>query len=170
MGNIEKWIQETVGEASDREIAKLAGIGQSTLSRQRREGTVTVETAVKIARAFQVSVIPALLAMKVVSEEDIRLFTADVALQDATDESLAAEVLRRMKAGSELMAQPISEVERKLSAVHSVTPDNSKFEQMGTPDVDAKQYDEDAILDGINAGTEKFAAQEATDPLEENYT
>lgn len=170
MGNIEKWIRETVGDASDREIAKLAGLGQSTLSRQRREGTVTVETAVKIARAFQVSVIPALLTMEIVSEEDIQLFTSEASLKDATDESLAAEVLRRMKAGSELMSQPISEVEKKLSVVNSVTPNNSKFEQTGAPNVEGKQYDEDAILDGINAGTEKFAAQEATDPLDENYT
>lgn len=51
-----------------------------------------------------------------------------------------------------------------------VTQLRPRIEQTGAPSVDAKQYDEDAILDGINAGTEKFAAQEATDPLDENYT
>ncbi|OOG30803.1 hypothetical protein BKD86_0212070, partial [Corynebacterium diphtheriae] len=75
MERIELWIRKTVGNASDREIGKLANIGQSTLSRQRRDGTVTVETAVKIARAYQVSVVPALLALDVLTEFDLKAFS-----------------------------------------------------------------------------------------------
>ena len=62
MTSINEWIDLVTDRSSDREIARLAQIGQSTLSRQRRDTTVTVETAVKIARAYQVSVIPALIA------------------------------------------------------------------------------------------------------------
>lgn len=116
MKQVETWIQETVGEASDREVAKLAGLGQSTLSRQRRDGTVTVDTVVAIARAYQVSVIPALLALGVVTEQDIISFSARARLEDASDEEIADEVLRRMKAGSELMEAPISTVEVYLQS------------------------------------------------------
>ncbi|CAB0629763.1 hypothetical protein [Corynebacterium diphtheriae] len=99
MERIELWIRKTVGNASDREIGKLANIGQSTLSRQRRDGTVTVETAVKIARAYQVSVVPALLALDVLTEFDLKAFSTSSGIMDASDEDLVAEILRRMKAG-----------------------------------------------------------------------
>lgn len=114
MEKVETWIRETIGDASDREVAKLSGLGQSTLSRQRRDGTVTVETLVGIARAYQVSVIPALIALGVVTEKDIMIFSAQSRLSDASDEELADEVLRRMRSGSELMNAPISSVEKSL--------------------------------------------------------
>ncbi|ESU59388.1 hypothetical protein D881_01885 [Corynebacterium ulcerans NCTC 12077] len=116
MERIELWIRRTVGNASDREIGKLAQIGQSTLSRQRRDGTVTVETAVKIARAYQVSVIPALIALDVVTEDDLKEFAMDAAIEDADDDTLGREVIKRMKQGSALMAMPIGEAENQLEA------------------------------------------------------
>lgn len=166
MERIELWIRRTVGNASDREIGKLAQIGQSTLSRQRRDGTVTVETAVKIARAYQVSVIPALIALDVVTEDDLKEFAMDAAIEDADDDTLGREVIKRMKQGSVLMAMPIGEAENQLEARRSAK--RSENSPATPPHVATPDYD--AILDGINAGTEKIAAQKATDPLEENYT
>ncbi|VZH84154.1 hypothetical protein [Corynebacterium rouxii] len=166
MERIELWIRRTVGNASDREIGKLAQIGQSTLSRQRRDGTVTVETAVKIARAYQVSVIPALIALDVVTEDDLKEFAMDAAIEDADDETLGREVIKRMKQGSALMSMPIGEVENQLEARRNAKL--SRNSPATPPHVTTPDYD--SILDGINAGTEKIAAQKATDPLEENYT
>lgn len=163
MERIELWIRKTVGNASDREIGKLANIGQSTLSRQRRDGTVTVETAVKIARAYQVSVVPALLALDVLTEFDLKAFSSSSGIMDASDEDLVAEILRRMKAGQADWAEkPISELDTRRNAKRG---NNSPT---APPHVTEPDYD--AILDGINAGTEPIAAQKATDPLEENYT
>lgn len=163
MERIELWIRKTVGNASDREIGKLANIGQSTLSRQRRDGTVTVETAVKIARAYQVSVVPALLALDVLTEFDLKAFSTSSGIMDASDEDLVAEILRRMKAGqADWAKKPISELDTRRKAKRG---NNSPT---APPHVTEPDYD--AILDGINAGTEPIAAQKATDPLEENYT
>lgn len=163
MERIELWIRKTVGNASDREIGKLANIGQSTLSRQRRDGTVTVETAVKIARAYQVSVVPALLALDVLTEFDLKAFSTSSGIMDASDEDLVAEILRRMKAGqADWVEKPISELDTRRKAKRG---NNSPT---APPHVTEPDYD--AILDGINAGTEPIAAQKATDPLEENYT
>ena len=154
MTSINEWIDLVTDGSSDREIARLAQIGQSTLSRQRRDTTVTVETVVKIARAYQVSVIPALVALGIVTEADISDFASNAALQDATDTALADEVLKRMRAGSKLMNAPISQVVEITGHQNHPAP---------------AEPDYDAIVDGINAGTEKFAAQKATEPLEEHW-
>lgn len=160
MTSINEWIDLVTDRSSDREIARLAQIGQSTLSRQRRDTTVTVETAVKIARAYQVSVIPALIALDIVTESDISDFASSASLQDATDVALADEVLKRMRAGSELMNAPISQVVKVTEHPH----------QLKNLHEDHSEPDYDAIVDGINADTEKFAAQKSTPPLEEHFT
>lgn len=162
MDKIEKWIRQTVGNASDREIARLADIGQSTLSRQRRDGTVTVETAVKIARAYQVSVVPALLAMDVLTEFDLKAFSTSNGVLDASDEELISEILRRMKAGQADWAhQPISQLESDLDQ-RRAERSNTSAQQVHTPD-----YDQ--LITDINSGKEQVAAQEATEPLEEHH-
>lgn len=162
MSRIEQWIRRTVGNASDREIARLAEIGQSTLSRQRRDGTVTVETAVKIARAYQVSVIPALLALEVLTEFDLKAFATSNGIMDASDEDLIAEVLRRMKAGQADWAhEPISELDEKCR-------DRKLKASESTPDVAAPDYD--ALIERINSGEEKVAAQKRTESIEESWS
>jgi DNA-binding helix-turn-helix protein len=100
--SIEQWIYETIGSDSLRQAALLASLSPATLSRQLTNKSVTVETAVKIARAYQVSVIPALMALDIMTENDIAEFASEAAIQDASDEVLSTEVLRRMKTGSAL--------------------------------------------------------------------
>lgn len=104
MEGVVQWIRETIGDDSLRQAANLAGLSPATLSRQVANESVTVETAVKIARTYQVSVIPALIILNVVTEDDIARFASKAAVQDATDETLSTEVLRRMKIGSEFTA------------------------------------------------------------------
>jgi hypothetical protein len=163
--SIDQWIYETIGSDSLRQAASLASLSQATLSRQLTNKSVTVETAVKIARAYQVSVIPALMALDIVTENDISEFASEAAIQDASDEILSAEVLRRMKAGSALINAPIDEVEQHL-AEHKRRKAN-KLKPEPKPDV-STEMDHDAIIEQINAGKVKFAAQKHTPPLEEN--
>ena len=165
MISIDQWIYETIGSDSLRQAASLASLSQATLSRQLTNKSVTVETAVKIARAYQVSVIPALMALDIVTENDISEFASEAAIQDASDEILSAEVLRRMKAGSALINAPIDEVEQHL-AEHKRRKAN-KLKPAPKPDV-STEVDHDAIIEQINAGKVKFAAQKHTPPLEEN--
>ena len=113
--SIDQWIYEIIGSDSLRQAASLASLSQATLSRQLTNKSITVETAVKIAHAYQVSVIPALMALNIVTENDIAEFASEATIQDASDEALSAEVLQRMKAGSALIDAPIDEVEQHLA-------------------------------------------------------
>lgn len=125
---------------------------------------MTVETVVKIARSYQVSVIPALIALDVLNEYDMKSFSSTSSVLEATDEELVAEILRRMKAGSaEWVDQPISVVENDLVA-------RRQRSNNATSDVRGDDYDDDALIDRINAGIEPIAAQKRTEPLDENYT
>lgn len=118
MTTAEQWIRQTTGDISLRKVATEAGISQATLARQIREDTLTAESVVKIARAYGVSVVSGLQAIGVITEDDVMPAAIEKALQDATDEQLADEVLRRMKAGSEIYDRPISEV----GTVHTLKP------------------------------------------------
>ncbi|WP_407107821.1 helix-turn-helix domain-containing protein [Rhodococcus aetherivorans] len=118
MTSPEQWIRQTVGDTSLRKVASEAGISQATLARQIREGTLTAESVVKIARAYGVSVADGLQAIGVLTEDDVLPTSVEKALREASDEQLADEVLRRMKAGSEIYDRPISEV----SNVHTLKP------------------------------------------------
>ena len=91
--SIDQWIYETIGSDSLRQAASLASLSQSTFSRQLTNKSITVETAVKIAHAYQVSVIPALMALDIVTENNIAEFASETTIQDASDEVLSAEVL-----------------------------------------------------------------------------
>jgi hypothetical protein len=53
-------------------------------------------------------------------------------------------------------------------AKHSVSDLDSRREAKATAESD--EVDDDAIIAGIAAGTEKYAAQKRTPPLEENFT
>lgn len=52
-------------------------------------------------------------------------------------------------------------------AKHSVSDLDARREAKAA--TESAEPDYDAIVDGINAGTEKFAAQKATEPLEEHW-
>ncbi|MDO4630848.1 MAG: helix-turn-helix transcriptional regulator [Corynebacterium sp.] len=163
MSDINSWIDRTTNSASDREIARKIDLSQSTLSRQRRDDTVTADTAVKIARAYHVSAIPALIALDIIADSDIETFFSEAQFENVSDIQLATEVLRRMKTGqAKIMDQPISEIERKVSTLES----HRERLRRDEPD----EIDHDVIIAGINAGTEKYAAQKTTPPLEEHFT
>ncbi|WCZ37827.1 hypothetical protein [Corynebacterium jeddahense] len=117
MTKFEQWLSSFRGHDSDRQIALNSGLPPTTLARQLREETVTVETAVKIARAYQVSAVPGLLALDILIEQDLEGYAAQMKMELLSDEQLAAEVLKRMKRGSEVWNRPISHVEDDLKQI-----------------------------------------------------
>ncbi|MCX7542330.1 hypothetical protein OS128_05315 [Corynebacterium sp. P5848] len=133
MDSIEQWFSETSGGDSQRQVAINSGVPIPTLARQMREGTLSVDTVVKISRAYQVSAIPPLMHLGVLTEEDVQMFAAGESLADASDEALAGEVLRRMKLGSDLMDAPISTVRERLGAIHTIHGDVDPAELEGLP-------------------------------------
>lgn len=136
MTKFEQWLSSFRGHDSDRQIALNSGLPPTTLARQLREETVTVETAVKIARAYQVSAVPGLLALEVLVEQDLEGYAAQVKMELLTDEQLAAEVLKRMKRGSELWDRPISQVDDDLQQLREQRdkPDYGAFAADSSPD------------------------------------
>jgi hypothetical protein len=85
------------------------------------------------------------------------------ALRLAPEEWLADEVLKRMRAGAKTdeFTAPLDELAaRKQHKANELKPEPK-------PDV-STEVDHDAIIEQINAGKVKFAAQKHTPPLEEN--
>lgn len=115
MDAFDSWLKSFRGIDSDRQVALNAGIPVAIFARQLRAGTVTLETAVKVARAKQVSIVPALLAMDVLTEFDLKAFSTSHGVLDASDAELISEILRHVIAGQADWAhQPISQLEVNL--------------------------------------------------------
>lgn len=108
---ITEWIASIVGTDSDREISRKTGIPQPTLSRQRKSGFAPA-TVVAIARGYGESPIRGLIAVGLLREDDVPAAEMARALRLASDEDLVAEVLERIKRGSdhELLTQPVAPV------------------------------------------------------------
>ena len=130
MTKFEQWLRTFRGHDSDRQIALNSQLPPTTLARQLRENSVTVETAVKIARSYQVSVVPGLLALDVLTERDLEGYAARMKMELVTDEELASEVLERMKRGSQIMNKPISEAEDDLAARRAASDERGPREDM----------------------------------------
>lgn len=89
------WYRRVVRDSSVNAVATKAGLVQSTLNRQVAAGELTPESVVAIARAFGADVIGGLIELGLLREDDIRAHGVHVALTQALDIELAAEILRR---------------------------------------------------------------------------
>lgn len=109
--SISEWIASIVGTDSDREIARKTGVPQATLSRQRKAGFAPA-TVVAIARGYGEPPIRGLIAIGLLRDEDVPAAEVARALRLASDEDLVAEVLERIKRGSdhELLTTPVAPV------------------------------------------------------------
>ena len=92
-----EWYRRVVGDATVNAVAARAGVVQTTLNRQVKVGRLAPETAVAIARAYGVDVIDGLLACGLLTEEDVRRHGIVPVLEDATDDEIAEEVMRRLR-------------------------------------------------------------------------
>lgn len=93
--NIETWYKETVGNDSQNMVAANSGIVPSSLYRQLPD-RLSPQTVVKIAHAYGVSAINGLVALGLLSDEDISELVASDSLRDATDQQLIDELARRI--------------------------------------------------------------------------
>lgn len=81
--------------ASNRSIARAAGIEPTTLNRQL-DGDVKVQTLVAICRAYRAPLLPAFLAAGYITTDEARAMGSISALAEATDRELVEEMLRRV--------------------------------------------------------------------------
>lgn len=163
-----KYVTETIQGRTFKEAAKIAGFDQSAFTRWKDGAAAKPEFVVKFARAYNRNVLEALVEAEFITEQEAGLQKVNVpdirsALRLAPEEWLADEVLKRMRAGAKTdeFTAPLDELAaRKQHKANELKPEPK-------PDV-STEVDHDAIIEQINAGKVKFAAQKHTPPLEEN--
>ncbi|AEG84677.1 helix-turn-helix domain-containing protein [Corynebacterium ulcerans] len=152
------------------EAAKKSGISSSNFTRWKKGARADPDFVVKIARAYDANVLEALVAAEFITEAEAKLReikVGGIALSDASNQQLLDEIMRRSDPeANRLFGDPTGE------SIDYQQRDDLAKRRRSTPATppSVKPQDYDAILDGINAGTEQIAAQKATDPLDENYT
>ena len=163
MRNHLKWLQALTDGASGRSIAGASGIPVATVNRQISRGAFTAEVVIGIARAYGQSPVEALTTTGYLSPEEVIGTSIDAAAQLLTDQQLIREFARRLNSDNDAWSGTFDEV---LTS-HDINDLDSRREAKAA--TESAEPDYDAIVDGINAGTEKFAAQKATEPLEEHW-
>lgn len=96
------------GERSVRAIAIQAGFDPSTLTRQVKSG-IKAESVIDIARAYRLPVVSSLVRFGFLEESEAVEAAAEIALDSATDEQLAQEILDRVrrKQASPSLTEPV---------------------------------------------------------------
>lgn len=86
---------------TQKQIAEVSGVDQSTISRWKREGASRPENIIKFARAFRRPPVEALIAAGYLTENEAAdVVTIRPVAADLTDDALLDEVRRRMTGGS----------------------------------------------------------------------
>lgn len=108
------WLEAVAHDDSGNAVAQRAKIHQPTLSRQRRAGKLGPETVVAIARAYNVPVLPGLVACGLITEAEAalkeRVGDVEQILATASDADLLRAVLARVEGGANLhtmLRQPL---------------------------------------------------------------
>lgn len=97
--DIMKWFRTVTQGDSVNAAAKASGLNQPTLSRQVNASTLSPDSVVAIARAYDADPIEGLIILGLITEEDVKRHGATVILADLTDQMLANEVWDRMQEG-----------------------------------------------------------------------
>lgn len=164
------YITEIIGDSTYSQAATKAGFDKSAFTRWKKGARADPDFVVKIARAYNANVLEALVAAEFITEAEAKLReikVGGIALSDASNQQLLDEIMRRSEPeANRLFGDPTGE------SIDYPQRDDLAKRRRSTPATppSVKPQDYDAILDGINAGTEQIAAQKATDPLDENYT
>lgn len=91
-----KYLQEITGGASNVEVARKVGFHESNMSKWNRGANPDVEFVVKIARAYRVNVLEALVAAGVITAPEAQLREVKIGLDDLTTAALARELAARL--------------------------------------------------------------------------
>lgn len=109
MTNPYEWLRMIGANESLREIASKTGVSHATLSRQINDGAFLMDTTIRLARAYAVSPVAALVANGHLTEAEAGLDAIDSALQLASDGQLVAAVADRLGVDLSIFDKPISQ-------------------------------------------------------------
>lgn len=143
-----------------RDAAHQAGFNQSAFTRWKSGARADPEFVVKFARAFDLNVLEALVEAEFITEDEAGIQEISVGgplLKRASSKQLTQEVQKRLDAAEQSALWPVPELGG--AAMASELNSNKQDESL---------FDRNDLIARINSGEEQVAAQEATDPLEEN--
>ena len=170
-----QWMRKITNGDDVSTIARKTGTPRRTLYRQVERGELSVDNVLLIAKSYKANPIHALVELGFIDAHWTNTPSTKTVLKTASEDELCAEILRRLKLGSKAFDEPIDKAEQRLQGNrHQVTPSDpsrddivNELKPEPKPDV-STEVDHDAIIEQINAGKVKFAAQKHTPPLEEN--
>lgn len=151
------WFSRLTDDASGRQAALLAGISVSTLNRQLAKDEISAEYVIALARAYGASVTGALMSTGYVTANEIAQQEVADLVEVLSDQALIRELARRID----------SDPAAWFGTFGELADDSPSEGSMSVAPV-SSLHDRDELIERINAGLEPVAAQEATEPLEEN--
>jgi len=106
-----EWLKSIGATESLREIASKTGLSHATLSRQINDGRFLIDTTIRLARAYGVSPVTALVKFGYLTAEEADVDRVAATLEIAEDKQLVAEVGRRLGITeiTTIFDQPISQ-------------------------------------------------------------
>lgn len=113
-----------MGDDSILAAANKAGLNQSTLNRQLASGKITAETVIALSSAYKLSPVTGLLQTGYLTADQAKDSAIAAVLEEATDQQLCAEVIRRAARGSvayDVTVVPVDE-EQPLAEVEELYP------------------------------------------------
>ena len=90
------YLQTITNGASNVDVARKVGFHESNMSKWSRGGKPDVEFVVKIAHAYHVNVLEALVAAGVITSAEAQLREVKIGLADLTTADLARELAARL--------------------------------------------------------------------------
>lgn len=158
----EEWLEQTIGNDSQRSVAAKVGVPQSTISRQVARGRLDPELVIAIARAYSTSPADALVETGYLEGEDLEVAGVPQALGYATNQQLYEEIMRRVDPDAVRLFRPRNVITPDF-APRTPTVRPGRWEMSPPPDtVAANTSDEKGIPDIPSE------AEESQDPGEED--
>ncbi|MFK4760343.1 hypothetical protein ACI3KS_05345 [Microbacterium sp. ZW T5_45] len=91
-----EWLKMIGATESLRDIASKTGVSHATLSRQINDGGFLIDTTIRLARAYGVSPVGALVANGHLTAEEAGVDHVESALEAATDAQLVDQIAKRL--------------------------------------------------------------------------
>lgn len=107
-----EWFENLTGEDTRNTAARKAGMPQNSLGRHIENESIPAESVIKLCRAYHVNPVQGLVDTGYLKPDETGQGVTIIALADATDHEVIAEVLRRIDTGknlAELWERPLDD-------------------------------------------------------------
>lgn len=175
--DFKKWLTTLPGAPTPSIAAKAAGLAGPTLLRHAERGHSTADNVITIARAYGVPPVDALVDTGFLRLDEVAGET--ISLQQAFARATMNDAMQLLvdklnESGLFEGTLTVADLEAEANSAPILKPaDDELARRRSNGDgahVDPVVDDGDGLLDRINDGSEPFAAQKRTPPLDENFT